>query len=383
MHICFLCSEYPGLRQTYGGVGTFTRTLARALVARGHQVTVVGAYERSGTSEDCGVRLVQVRVPRMHGVGALLSMLAMRRALSELYAHAPFDVLDGPELSLAGVPKSVSAVCVIRMNGGHHFFYTAEGRKPRFGRALVERMSFARADALAAVSRYVAEVTRHLLRLGPRPIEILPNPVNTALFHPRDGVSPVPGRVMFVGTLCEKKGIRQLVQAMPLVARRVPNAHLVAIGRDWRDPKTGQSYLERLTQEEDASALDLVSFRGPVPNDTLPGELATASVCVYPSHMEALPVAWVEGMACGKAVVASQTGPGPEVIENGVSGLLCNPHDPNDIAEKVVQVLCDRDLAERLGKAARERAEAVFSVDVLVRKNEAFYERCVEQKQRK
>lgn len=382
MHICFLCSEYPGLRQTYGGVGTFTRTLARALVARGHQVTVIGAYEKSGTSEDCGVRLVQVRVPRMRGVGALLSMIAMGRALSELYVRTPFDVLDSPELSLAGVPKSVSAVCVIRMHGGHHFFYTAEGHRPRLGRAWVERMSFARADALAAVSRYVAEVTRHLLRLGPKPIEILPNPVNTDLFRPRDGVSPVPGRVMFVGTLCEKKGIRQLVQAMPLVARRVPDAHLVAIGRDWRDPKTGQSYLERLRREEDASALDLVAFRGPVPNDALPDELATALVCVYPSHMEALPVAWVEGMACGKAVVASRTGPGPEVIEDGVSGLLCNPHDPADIAEKVVQVLRDRDLAEKLGKAARERAEAVFSADVLVRKNEAFYERCVGQKQR-
>ena len=99
--------------------------------------------------------------------------------------------------------------------------------------------------------------------------------------------------------------------------------------------------------------------------------------------MESQGIVCVEGMACAKAVVASRTGPGPEVIEDGVSGLLCNPHDPADIAEKVVQVLCDRDLAEKLGKAARERAEAVFSADVLVRKNEAFYERCVEQRQRK
>ena len=80
----------------------------------------------------------------------------------------------------------------------------------------------------------------------------------------------------------------------------------------------------------------------------------------------------------GKPVVASRTGPGPEVIEDGASGLLCNPHDSHSIAHSVIRVLKDRELASRLGKAARQRAAAEFSVEKLVVKNEEFYHRCLE-----
>ena len=78
----------------------------------------------------------------------------------------------------------------------------------------------------------------------------------------------------------------------------------------------------------------------------------------------------------GKAVVASQTGPGPEVIEHGVSGLLCNPHQPDSIAEALLQVLTSPDLCKRLGAAARERAEKLFSLEKLVYENIAYFQSC-------
>ena len=79
----------------------------------------------------------------------------------------------------------------------------------------------------------------------------------------------------------------------------------------------------------------------------------------------------------GKAIVASKTGPGPEIVEGGVSGLLCDPHDPASIAEKVISLLKDTELRRRLGRQARSRAVELFSVDSLVERNERFYERCV------
>jgi glycosyltransferase involved in cell wall biosynthesis len=95
--------------------------------------------------------------------------------------------------------------------------------------------------------------------------------------------------------------------------------------------------------------------------------------------MEALPLAWLEGMAMGKAVVASETGPGPEVIEHGVSGLLCDPHDPDSIADALVRALSDEGLRKSLGTSARERAVEHFGIEPVVAKNEAFYRSCIEE----
>jgi glycosyltransferase involved in cell wall biosynthesis len=83
-------------------------------------------------------------------------------------------------------------------------------------------------------------------------------------------------------------------------------------------------------------------------------------------------------MAMGKAIVASRTGPGPEVVEHRGSGLLCDPHDPSSIAASVRELLGDRALRKRLGAAARERALRDFSADVMMQRNMTFYQQCLE-----
>jgi glycosyltransferase involved in cell wall biosynthesis len=123
-----------------------------------------------------------------------------------------------------------------------------------------------------------------------------------------------------------------------------------------------------------------ITFNDHVDNEQLPRELAAANVLVYPSHMEAQGIVVVEGMAMAKPVVASRTGPGPELIEHKRSGLLCNPHDPHSIAESVIRCLKDPALASRLAAAARIKAVQEFSVEKLVVRNEEFYSRCVEGK---
>lgn len=263
------------------------------------------------------------------------------------------------------------------MHGGHHFFYTCLGERPRSWRSWLEKRSFSRADYLCGVSRFVAEETRRLLRLGDVPIEILPNPVDTAKFRPRPEVPVIRGRIVFVGTLCEKKGIRQLVEAMPEILAAVPQAHLVACGRDYTDQVTGRSYKELLESTIVPAVRPQIIFKDHVSNEQLPQELAAAEVLAYPSHMEAQGIVVIEGMAMGKPVVASRTGPGPELIEHGASGLLCDPHDPHSIAESVIRVLKNGDLAGQLGAAARDRAVTEFSVDKLVVRNEDFHRRCI------
>jgi glycosyltransferase involved in cell wall biosynthesis len=379
MHIVFLTHEYPPY--PHGGVGTFTQILARKLVQCGHQVTVIGFYtvEQTITDDDEGVCVIRLPHARIRKSSFLVNGRRLRNALLALHRQQPIDVIEGPEYSLAFLPKKFPIPRVIRMHGGHHYYSVTLQKKPRPWRSFLERRSFARADALCGVSNYVAEETRRLLQLGDRLIEVIPNSISVEEFVPQSAIPEQTGLVIFTGTLVEKKGIRQLIQAMPHVIAELPQAVLWVVGRDTLEPSTKVSMIESLTLLLPERIRNHVVFHGAINHQKIADMLAQAQVAVYPSHMEAMPVAWLEAMAMGKAVVASRTGPGPEIIDDGINGLLCNPFDPQSIAGAIINLLQDSQLRRAFGSAAREKAVERFSVDVVVQQNLEFYQRVIAQ----
>lgn len=104
--------------------------------------------------------------------------------------------------------------------------------------------------------------------------------------------------------------------------------------------------------------------------------LAAMDVGVVPSRREGLGLVLLELMALGKPVVATRTGGIPEVVVDGVSGLLVEPDDAAALAGAVLAIVRDPGLARRLGAAARERVSAEFSVQSMVRETERLYRRC-------
>jgi glycosyltransferase involved in cell wall biosynthesis len=93
--------------------------------------------------------------------------------------------------------------------------------------------------------------------------------------------------------------------------------------------------------------------------------------------MESQGLVIIEAMAGSKAVVTGQVGPGPEIIEDGISGLLCDPHDPASIAGKIIAALKDRPLRLQLGAAASARAEHLFSIPVIADRMAEYYRGCI------
>ncbi|HEY1338204.1 MAG TPA: glycosyltransferase family 4 protein, partial [Bryobacteraceae bacterium] len=314
MHICFLCSEYPP--GAHGGLGSVMQTLGRSLTMRGHSVTIVGFYPVPRTVEDSdrGVRIIRLPHARIFGTGFGVHSARLRAELARIHSEHPIDILEGPELSLAMIPSSFPAVKVIRMHGGHYFFAKTLGKKPRPWRSWLERRSFSRADQLCAVSRHVAEITRVLLNLGNRAIEVLENPVNTTLFAPKPDIAEDPRLVAFVGTVCEKKGIGSLIEAMPEVVTAVPGVRLAVYGRDWRSPK-GASFTESLRARIPGWLRDSIEFAGVVRQEDLPARLARAAVCAYPSFSETHSVSCLERMTIKKPVVASNAGPFANIVK--------------------------------------------------------------------
>jgi glycosyltransferase involved in cell wall biosynthesis len=201
---------------------------------------------------------------------------------------------------------------------------------------------------------------------------VIPNPVNVDEFAPAPDYSEEEGLIVFTGTVIERKGIRQLLQAMPRIVASVPSAHLEVYGGEGI-PEPAVPFARVLNDSLSPEIAGRVAWKGRVSRSALPGALRRASVCVYPSHIEAMPIGWLEGLATGKAVVASKTGPGPEIIDDDVTGLLCDPADPNSIAEKTIRLLKSREERRRLGAAARKMCVERYSLPALVERNIAYY----------
>ena len=376
MHICFICNEYPPA--VHGGIGSFTQTLARELVKHGHAATALGLYPISSEEieNDQGVSVVRLPQGTIPNLRIVANYLRMQAAIRRLHCQTPVDLLEGSERSFFLVSPHLPIPRNIRMHGGHVFSKLMLRQPPDRQKVWEERRSFRVATHICAVSRFVAETTRERLNLGDRPIPVILNPVDLTLFHPQDPSLEEDGLIVFVGTIFELKGIRELIAAFPKVAAGYPAARLIAYGRDTIDPSTGRSFIEGLRERLPKDVRDRVIFAGSVPRESLPGLMAKASVCVYPSHTEALPIAWVEALAMGKAVVASRIGPSPEVIEDGVSGLLCDQRQPESIAGTLVRALSSPELRRKLGAAARERAEKFFSLEKRVIENIAYFQSC-------
>jgi glycosyltransferase involved in cell wall biosynthesis len=162
------------------------------------------------------------------------------------------------------------------------------------------------------------------------------------------------------------------------VLSEYPDASLRVVGRDGISARTRGSYMESellpLIPEKFRGKFE---FSGKVPHEQMPSVIASAGICVYPSHTEAFPIAWIETLGMGRPIIGADIGAGREILRDGETGLLCDPHDPTDIAEKILTLLRKPELAKRIAKAGFTDFNARFDPERLVSDNIAFYETCI------
>jgi glycogen(starch) synthase len=182
-------------------------------------------------------------------------------------------------------------------------------------------------------------------------VHVIPPGVNPSLFDgsfedPFVGVGKP--RVLFVGRLAAQKGVRTLVAAAGLLED--PSAQVLLVG-DGPERKA----LERETKRIGVGKR--LHFVGFVAHDRLPAVLDHADLLVLPSLYEELGTVLLEAMQAGLPIVASKTGGIPDVIEDGVNGMLVPPGDPEALARAINHLLADRGLARRLSEGAQERGK--------------------------
>lgn len=374
MHVCFLTHEYPKPGLNHGGVGTFVKALALKLVERGHHVSVVGTNNTSvsETSTDSGVMIYRVALPSVKGLNWLFISKRINKVIKEIHVQNPVDIIEGSELSLAFITKIPQIAYLIRMHGGHHFFSKFENRKTEAWKVIQEKKSFGKADAIVGVSEFVTQETVRLLKINNKVVRTIYNSIDTSKYCPT-GTEVVPDSILFVGTLVAKKGILELVQAMNYVLKSHPKAILTVVGRAANIPGTHESFLPVLEKSISDAVRNNIRIIGAVPHSKVIDMIQSTEICCYPSHMEAMPLAWLEALCLGKPLVASGLGPGPELIEDGKTGILCDPKDPVDIAKSICRLLDNKTKALQIGKAARINTVENFDSKKAVEKNLEFY----------
>lgn len=373
LHLMFLCGEYPP--SPHGGIGTIVQLLARRLVEVGVQVTVIGTYvglPADEHSSDEGVAVIRL-ASKGSGFYALVDERRQWRFITEYSQANSVDAIEGSELAFWAAPRR-TPLRVIRMHGGHRFFADAAGNPTKPLRAWLEKRSFERADGLIAVSQYVGERTFALLQVRGQVFEVIPNVADTRLFSPDPSVHRERGSVFYFGALCEKKGVRQLLQAWPSVVDARPEARLTLAGRDTKTGPDGLSYRAAVLDEVPRDVVRTIEFLGYVPHQEIPTLLSRSELCVLPSHMEAHPLAWLEVMSSGTPLIGGDVGPARETILPGVTGELVDPHDPVAIGSLIIELLADRPRRELLGSEGA-RAVADYTVDRCAERTVDFYNR--------
>ncbi len=194
------------------------------------------------------------------------------------------------------------------------------------------------------------------------PPEVDPAEVRTSL-----GLPPDCPLILFAGRLAAQKSVETLLSAMDLLQHVRPKFRALIVGEG---PLRGRL-------EETARAYELfekrrVSFLGH--RDDVPRLLAAADLLVLPSLYEGLPNVVLEAMRFRKPVVATAAPGTTEVVDDGVTGLLVPLRDPPALTRAIQKVLDDPELARKLGEAGRARAEAFFSVHLMIERFAALYE---------
>jgi glycosyltransferase involved in cell wall biosynthesis len=191
----------------------------------------------------------------------------------------------------------------------------------------------------------------------------------------------LPPRVPLVGVvsrLQRLKGLEPFLEAAAVVARRFREVRFLIVGDAGPEDRSYRAGLTELAWRLGLG--DRVVFAGL--RTDVPELLACVTVSVMPSLDEALSNALLESMAAGVPVVATRVGGTPEAIEDGVTGVLVPPNEPDALANAICRVLADPSLGARLGRAARQAAAERFSTRQMVQATEQLYESLLEERAR-
>ncbi|MEK7828447.1 MAG: glycosyltransferase family 4 protein, partial [Deltaproteobacteria bacterium] len=195
-------------------------------------------------------------------------------------------------------------------------------------------------------------------------LEVFNSDVVKAVSREELGISSDAVIVGTIAILRRKKGHHTLLDAIPLVLKEIPNAFFIFAG-DGPQKENIERKIRELGIERNVKLLGL--------RQDIPEILKAIDIFVLPTLQEALGTSFLEAMAMKKPVVGTKVGGVPEVVKDGVTGILVPPEEPLKLADAIIILLKDRELMKQMGYEGRRDVEEKYSVDVMVKGLFDFY----------
>lgn len=334
---------------------------ANALAARDWTVHLVSLEPPLDGLDE---RVALHRPPGSPPAGYFLNAPYVRRLLR---AMRP-DLVHAHYVSGYGTLGALAAPSPLIVSVWGSDIYEFPERSP-LHRWLVSR-NLARATLVMSTSEAMAARTR---QFTDREVGITPFGIDLERFRPKGVESPFAPSDIVIGTvksLAPRYGIEYLIRAFGIVRRRRPELplKLLVVGGG---PQEGE--LRRLADALQIS--DHTVFAGSVDHRRAADFHNMLSIAVFPSEQESFGVSVLEASASEKPVVVSNVGGLPEVVEDGVTGLVVRPRDPAATAEAIDRLVLDPALRLRMGRAGRERVARLYAWEHCVDLMLGYYER--------
>jgi glycogen synthase len=398
--VCLLSQAYPP--EKFDGVGRSTQLLARGLAELGHEVHVItrGQAEQTIASEGTQVHKVVLRLNRY---ARYRHLPATHATLN--YSHAVYDkvrqlqrqhdirLVDSPLWQVEGLVAERSGLLPVVVRPVTAIRQIAELQNNRdpdrrmlgdLEQALLERASFLAANsqatvkALTNVYQIPLSVPHEVLPYGIAPVaETEVRLYDCSRPNPAAGGGGRPLEVLFLGRLEKRKGIVDLLSAIPQVVAAAPYVRFTIAGADNSlydgfQARTGQTYPAWFAHQHPDMA-PYVQFLGGVSDEQLNQLYQSCDLFVAPSLYESFGLIYLEAMNYGKPVIGCRAGGIPEVVEDGVTGILVKPEAPQALAEAILRLMCSPELLHSMGLAGRRRLLDRFTYLHMARSFAAAY----------
>jgi glycosyltransferase involved in cell wall biosynthesis len=303
--------------------------------------------------------------------------LRLRNWLAARTREGAIDLVEVPDYP-GFLPFSVpGCATVVRLHQSSTVSHRLAGLKMSAGIRFYEKRTLAANHNWIGVSSHILGLTQKTFGISPK---------RHAVIH--NGIAPLPSDrvelpslpacfVLYTGQVSRRKGALVLAEAAREFLPRHPDVHLVYAGGCLPEP--GLPPIDRHIRGILGGLSSRVHFLGQLTRDQTLACMQRALVFVFPALIDCFPLVVLEAMSAGVPVVFTSNPPGPEMIEDGVSGLLATPASPHDFAEKTSEILDNPSLAARLATRARKWVAERFSLEQCLQASECFYEECLRE----
>lgn len=380
MHIAFLTPEYPHPKLSHAaGIGTSIQNLAFALVKEGVEVTVfVYSQKEQGVINEKGIRIHSIKHRKYKYLGWYFHRKHIERYCKSIIKKHSIDLLEAVDWTGITAFMNFEIPLVIRFHGSDTYFCHLEQREQKWKNFFFEKQAISNATAFIAPTVFAGELSRKLFQIKHKSIEVIQHGLDLAQFENTTPMQFNEGLILYVGTLIRKKGVFELPAIFNMVREQFSEAQLLLIGSDAPDVQSNSSSTWELMQQKfNPADIKQLYYLGKIPYQEVQEYIKKAQVCVFPTFAESFGMVTLEAMAMQKAIVNSNFEWAQELITDGENGYLVNPKNHKLFANRIIELLQNKNKCLELGNEARIRVQTQFDIEKIVIQNIAFYQQLI------